>query len=179
MKKSIIALLLLSLVVGSVFAQGGAEASAETYPAGPVAVIVDVSDAMAPYVADARHLVRQIATIVPEHELNIHWADRAAIVRPNLLVWMCLLQQQTGLRVVVLSTLGALSGAWQFAEYRYAWSLFALYSEKLGLDVTAVVPHCRHRWPFNTRTIKRVMWEDLGLPSTAVEHVRAPGGGAT
>ena len=43
MKKSIIALLLLSLVVGSVFAQGGAEASAETYPAGPVAVIVPYS----------------------------------------------------------------------------------------------------------------------------------------
>jgi len=145
---------------------------------GPVAVIVDVSDAMAPYVGDARHLVGQIATIVPEHELNVQWADRAAIVRPDVLVWMCLLQQQTGLRVVVLSTFGALSGAWQFAEYRYAWSLFALHSERLGLDVTAVVPHRRPRWPFSTRTVKRVAWEDLGLPSAAGEYDRASGGGA-
>lgn len=40
MKKTLIALLLLSLVAGSVFAQGAGEASAATYPSGPVSVVV-------------------------------------------------------------------------------------------------------------------------------------------
>ncbi|NMA23085.1 MAG: tripartite tricarboxylate transporter substrate binding protein, partial [Spirochaetales bacterium] len=40
MKKILVTLLLLSLVIGSVFAQGAAEASADTYPDKPVSVIV-------------------------------------------------------------------------------------------------------------------------------------------
>ncbi|MFA5448374.1 MAG: tripartite tricarboxylate transporter substrate binding protein [Sphaerochaeta sp.] len=40
MKKILVTLLLLSLVIGSVFAQGVAEASADTYPDKPVSVIV-------------------------------------------------------------------------------------------------------------------------------------------
>ena len=43
MKKTLVLLMMLSLVLGSVFAQGGAEASAENYPSGPVSVIVPYS----------------------------------------------------------------------------------------------------------------------------------------
>jgi len=40
MKKILVTLLLLSLTFGAVFAQGAGEASADTYPSGPVSVIV-------------------------------------------------------------------------------------------------------------------------------------------
>ncbi len=40
MKKILVALLLLTLVLGAVVAQGASEASADTYPTGPVSVIV-------------------------------------------------------------------------------------------------------------------------------------------
>jgi len=43
MKKTLVLLMMLSLVLGSVFAQGGSEASAENYPSGPVSVIVPYS----------------------------------------------------------------------------------------------------------------------------------------
>ncbi|MDD4302601.1 MAG: tripartite tricarboxylate transporter substrate-binding protein, partial [Sphaerochaeta sp.] len=43
MKKTLVLLMMLSLVLGSVFAQGGAEASADNYPSGPVSVIVPYS----------------------------------------------------------------------------------------------------------------------------------------
>lgn len=43
MKKTLVLVMMLSLVLGSVFAQGGSEASAENYPSGPVSVIVPYS----------------------------------------------------------------------------------------------------------------------------------------
>ncbi len=43
MKKALVLLMLLSLVLGSAFAQGGAEVNADNYPSGPVSVIVPYS----------------------------------------------------------------------------------------------------------------------------------------
>ena len=58
MKKLLVLLVLLSLVLGSAFAQGTAEASADSYPSGPVSIIVPYSagggtDLVARALADA------------------------------------------------------------------------------------------------------------------------------
>jgi hypothetical protein len=119
-------------------------------------VLADVGPAMLPYLEDVAHLVREVAYVVGEAAVDLHWVEDG-FLRDRLESDL-----QPGRPVLILSTLGAVRppGAAPAAQDR--WLSLASLAAQAGAAVVAAVPHQGHQWPSAVRSAMRVVaWEDL------------------
>lgn len=133
---------------------------------GAVQVLVDASEAMAPFAEDARWLTGRIEATAGRDRtetLGIEYARVFLAGRGSRLRWTDYFRDHAplpGVVVILLSDLGigrAPLGRWASPEH---WLSFAEGLHKRGAGLVALVPYARDRWPAELRrTIPIVQWD--------------------
>lgn len=141
---------------------------------GDVFIVADMSEAVSPYHEDVRHVVRELSLVLRPDNMRLLWASAGEVLDPDELLRYR--PGGTGLQVLVLTSLSAVSGFGLLTPYRGAWQKFAHSADLLGLDTTIVIPQRRVTIDTGFSNVRFVSWQRIPYIDSKSSHIVARGG---